>query len=151
MTPNKYVRGRRIRMIALIIAAILAVPLVMAYLFLPRGMEFGNSGIFEESVVKEKMKDVVNKFNQNDYEALQAEAVKEMQSALTKEQMQDARQQIAGDWGDYQSFGQIYMMELRQMGRNYVVGEITVVYEHVSVTFRLTFDADMRLAGLYIR
>ena len=151
---KKYVKGRRIKIVAFlaaILAAILTILVILAYWFLPKGAEIASSGIFEETVVEEKIKDVVERFNQDDYETLRAEAIEEIQSALTKEQMAEAKNQISEDWGSYQSMGNIYMSEVSQMGKHYVVGEITVVYEHVSITFRLTFDEDMKLAGLYMR
>ena len=43
------------------------------------------------------------------------------------------------------------MVELVQGNTHLAVGEITVTYENVSATYRLTYDKDMRLAGIYVR
>ena len=45
----------------------------------------------------------------------------------------------------------VYMAEVIQGGRHFAVGEMTVTYENVSATYRLTYDENMRLAGLYVR
>lgn len=147
---KKYVKGRRIKIVSFL-AAILAMLAILTYWILPKVAKVGSGGIFEETVVEEKMKDVIEKFNQDDYETLRAESIEEMQPALTKEQMAEAKKQLSEDWGSCQSMGKVYMSEVSQMGKHYVVGEITVVYEHVSITFHLTFDEDMKLAGLYMR
>lgn len=43
------------------------------------------------------------------------------------------------------------MVEMAQGNQHFAVGEVTVAYENVSVTYRLTYDEDMLLAGLYVR
>ncbi len=43
------------------------------------------------------------------------------------------------------------MVELIQMGQHFAVGEMTVTYENISATYRLTYDENMRFAGVYVR
>ena len=43
------------------------------------------------------------------------------------------------------------MTEFIQMRKHLAIGEITVTYENISVTYRLSYDRDMKLAGIYIR
>ena len=78
-------------------------------------------------------------------------AIPEMESVLTAEVMEDAKVQISDNWGERKSFASIYVGEITQGNRHYAVGEITAVYENTSVTYRITYDTDMRLAGLYMR
>lgn len=33
----------------------------------------------------------------------------------------------------------------------YVVGQVTVNYENTNVTYTITFDEDLKLAGLYMK
>ena len=80
-----------------------------------------------------------------------ADAIPQMQPYLSETAMTEINRTISDDWGERTSFGTIYMTELTQMGKHLAVGEITVTYENVSVTYRLTYDKDMKLAGLYIR
>ena len=61
------------------------------------------------------------------------------------------KQILEEDWGERGQFGTAYIAELSQGNEHYAVGEIMVAYEKVNVTYRLTFDQDMRLAGLYVR
>ena len=68
-----------------------------------------------------------------------------------EEAMAEVKKQISDDWGERQQFGTVYMSEIEQKNQHFAVGEIMVVYENVSVVYRLTYDEEMRLAGLYIR
>ena len=65
--------------------------------------------------------------------------------------MENVRKQIAEDWGQRESFGVLYTMELVQGNEHFAVGEVTVSYENATVTYRLTYDREMQLAGLFIR
>ena len=74
-----------------------------------------------------------------------------MQAVLNAEEMEDAKSLLSDDWGERKLFGAVYMVELIQGNRHYAVGEMTVTYENVSTTYHLTYDQDMRLAGIYMR
>ena len=43
------------------------------------------------------------------------------------------------------------MAEVKQKGQLFAVTEMSVSYENTAVTYRISFDKDMRLAGLYLR
>lgn len=61
------------------------------------------------------------------------------------------RRTLSDDWGERKQFGAVYMVEVIQGNSHLAVGEMTVTYENVSVTYRLTYDEDMRFAGIYVR
>ncbi|MCF2641866.1 MAG: DUF3887 domain-containing protein [Lachnospiraceae bacterium] len=65
--------------------------------------------------------------------------------------IEDARRQVGSDWGEIQSFGDFYMSEIRQRGQRYAVVQVAVMYENVEVTYTITFDENMKLAGLYMK
>lgn len=65
--------------------------------------------------------------------------------------MGNAKTQISDDWGNFQSWGSIYLSEVTQQGQTFAVGQATAVYEHVTVTYTISFDEDMKLAGLYMK
>ena len=44
-----------------------------------------------------------------------------------------------------------YATEVIQNGEHYAIAQVTVSYENVNVVYTLTYDADMKLAGLYMR
>ena len=74
-----------------------------------------------------------------------------MKSVLNAETMGKAKGALSDEWGERKQFGTVYMAELVQGNRHFAVGEITVTYENVSATYRLTYDEDMRLSGIYVR
>lgn len=141
----------RILKICIPIAAVLLVLIWAGYWFLPKGADLSQSDYFEQETVERKMQETVTLLNAGDYETLCRKAIPEMQPYLTEEGMEKIMEQIADDWGEFRQFGAIYTQELIQGKNHYAVGEITVAYENVNVIFRLTYDTDMKLAGLYIR
>ena len=82
---------------------------------------------------------------------MQERVTPKMQTLLNAETMDEVKGVLSDDWGERKMFGAIYMVELIQGNRHFVVGEITVTYENVSATYRLTYDEDMHLAGIYVR
>ena len=58
---------------------------------------------------------------------------------------------MAQEWGDFQKFGRSYMSEIVQQGKAYAAIELTAQYEHVMVTYTLSFDEEMRLCALYMK
>ena len=65
--------------------------------------------------------------------------------------IEDARGQVGSDWGEVQSFGNFYMSEIRQNGQRYAAVQVAVTYENVNVIYTITFDENMKLAGLYMK
>ena len=86
-----------------------------------------------------------------EYAKLQEDATQQMQSVLNQTTIDQARAQVTSDWGERQSIGTTYATEVIQNGEHYAIAQVTVSYENVNVVYTLTYDADMKLAGLYMR
>ena len=97
------------------------------------------------------MKETIELLDAEDYTALQENAVPQMRSLLNAETRTHLRGALSEDWGERKQFGAVYMVEVIQGSRHFAVGEMTVTYENVSVTYRLTYDEDMCLTGIYVR
>ena len=97
------------------------------------------------------MKNTTIQVGKNDYAALQENATEQMKPIFDENYLPNAKNQLSSDWGQLKSFGSIYLTEVSQLGKHFAVGEITVVYENITVTYRLSFDKDMKLAGMYMR
>lgn len=147
---RKYLADKCLK-ILLPIVLVLCVLIGAGYWLIPRTADISRSDCFEQEAVERKMQETITLFNEGDYEALRAEAIPQMQPHLNEEEMGNAKEQTAADWGEFQRFGTVYMQELIQGNNHYVVGEITATYENVSVIFRLMYDENMKLAGLYMR
>lgn len=145
-----YTRKKLLKII-IAVAVIIVAAACIIYRMLPKGAELGTSGVFEQNVVEEQAKWIVEKLNEDDFETLLDASDEAMQQALTPEMIEDARASISDDWGDFRSYGQVYMSELKQNGKLFAATQMTVAYENVSVTYTILFDEDMKLAGLFMK
>ncbi len=119
--------------------------------FLPKSSQFGNSGEFQEEIVVNQTKEIIRKLDNNEYAELYEEMNPVMKRTLTPEVMETVKAQLSDEWGVFQSYGRMYMSEISQRGRLYVVVQVMVVYENISVTYTISFDKEMKLAGLYLK
>lgn len=145
-----YSRNKIIKVLA-VIAVVIAAAICIFYWMLPKGAQVGESGVFTQSIVEEQVKQVVRELNDNDFESLTENASDAMKEALNQETIDDARSRISSDWGEFQSYGTVYMSEVEQKGRMFAVAQVSVAYENVSVTYTITFDEDMKVAGLFMK
>ena len=137
-----------------ILCVILAVLVILAgfvYWLLPKGYEIGHSDSFTREVVEDRAMTVIALLDAEDYEALQAISIEEMLEFVNPETLGAAKEMVGSDWGAFMGYGNRYMQELRQMGHDYAIIQITANYENVNVTYTITLDEELRLAGIYMR
>lgn len=147
---RRYTRNKTLKIVLPIVAAVVLLG-VCIYWMLPKSKDVSQSTLFSEAQVEAAMKETVELIDENAYEALQGKAIPQMQAFLSKEEIDKVKAQMSADWGERQKFGTVYMSEVIQGNVHFAVGEITVIYENITVTYRLTYDKEMRLAGLYVR
>lgn len=146
---QKILKNKTFRIASIVV--VLAVLSWGVYRSMPRQADISESEIFSRGQVEAAMKETIGRLDEADYEALRENANSGMQSALNEEMLQPAKEEIAASWGERQRFGKMYITEISKGDTHYAVGEVTVTYEEVSVTYRLTYDQDMLLAGLYMK
>lgn len=153
ISPEEQKQYARSRVLKNVISAVALLVLlsVLVYWNMPRQYDIAQSECFDSEQVENAMKDTIALLDAGDYIALQESSLPKMQSLLTAETMDQAKGAISDDWGERKQFGAAYMVELVQGKQHFAVGEITVTYENVSATYRLTYDEDMRLSGIYVR
>jgi len=142
---------RRGLSIAAFVAILLIVAAFIFYWFVPKVVDISNSRYFEQSQVEKAMEETVTLLDMGDYSALQANAIEQMKTVLSKEKIEPLKAQISEDWGERKGIGKVYINEVVQRDKHYVVGEMTVLYENINIIYTLSYDQDMRLAGLYMR
>lgn len=147
---KKYRRNKVLKIVIPIVAVLLLLAAFACWM-LPRGYAIEQSEYFDEIQVETAMKETVELLDAESYGALQENAISQMKSYLNKQEVDKVKGQLSGDWGERQQFGTVYMTEIVQGNTHLAVGEITVVYENITVTYRLSYDEEMRLAGLYVR
>lgn len=147
---KKYARNKVLKIAAPIVLTVLFLGLFVYCLF-PKSADIERSKYFDKDRVEAAMKETIELLDAEDYATLQENAIPQMLAFLNAETRADMRSTLSDDWGERKQFGAVYMVELIQGNRHFAVGEMTVTYENVSVTYRLTYDEDMRLAGIYVR
>lgn len=147
---KRYVRNKVLK-IAVLITTVLTLLVLLVYWMLPKSFDIKQSKYFNEEKVEAAMKETIELLDEGDYALLKERSSSQMQPLLNEETMNQAKGLLSDDWGERQRFGAVYMVELTQGNQHLAVGEITVVYENVSATYRLTYDEDMRLSGIYVR
>ena len=147
---KRYVRNKVMK-IAISIIAVLIFLISFVYWMFPKSFDIEQSKYFDKDQVETAMKETIELLDAGDYVALQESVTPKMQTLLNAETMDDVKGMLSDDWGERKMFGAVYMVELIQGSGHFAVGEITVTYENVSVTYRLTYDEDMRLSGIYVR
>lgn len=153
MTPEELKRFSKIRKrktLAVVIISIVVV-LCIVYWMLPKSFDIDNSKIFDAAAVETQARSVIDLIHAEDYAALQEISIEAMQPAMTEALLSSAQEQIADDWGELENYGKIYMAEVRQRGQVYAVAEVSASYEYVNVTYLISFNPQMELAGLYMR
>lgn len=153
ISQNEQKKYRRNKVLKIIIPIVVVLILLAAFVcwILPRGYAIDQSEYFDEARVEAAMKETIELLDAEAYDALQENAISQMQPFLNKKEIAKIKGTISDDWGERQQFGTVYMTELVQGNTHLAVGEVTVVYENVTVTYRLSYDKEMRLAGLYVR
>lgn len=147
---KRYFRNKILKIVGLI-TIVLALMVFGIYRILPKSYDIEKSKYFNKAVVEEAMKETVELLDVGDYAALQENAITEIKPSLNSELIEGTKKNMSEDWGERKQFGAIYLAEYVQGNTHFAVGEITVTYENISVIYRLTYDKDMKLAGLYMR
>lgn len=126
--------------------------ILLIYWVLPKTGSIEDSAVFDQTQLTEITTDIIGKMSNREYTQIADQyATSKLKPYLEPTAMEAAKRAVAAEWGDYEQIKQIEMAELRQQGKRYAIVEARVGYAKLSVVYRLTFDADMRLAGIFIR
>ena len=91
-------------------------------------------------------------YGNDDYEGVVAYMTDDMKKVLNAPTLQLSKSQLAtADFGDFQSFGEFYISEAKQGSKRFAMVQVGVSYTKTSITYTLTFDEEMKLAGFYIK
>lgn len=141
----------RTGMILLALATVVCFFAVFAWWLFPKASAVGTSGIYTEEVLEEKALQVVSLLDQNDFDSLRADATEEMKSVLTQAQIDQIRDQLSDNWGESISMEIFSVQEVKQQGKLYASAQVLAAYENITVLYTVSFDQEMRLAGIYMK
>ncbi|MGL4374216.1 MAG: DUF3887 domain-containing protein, partial [Turicibacter sp.] len=90
---------------------------------------------------------IIYDFNNNAYDEVVARGNENLQSQLSSQQLEKAWNMVGSDLGQYKELVNIVFVE-----RDDIVSVVAVAkYENKKVQFTLSFDSEMKLAGVYIK
>lgn len=135
----------------LVIIGLFAIATALLYWMLPKGTDISESSTFVKEQVEARVEEVINLLDDGAYDTLAENATEQMAGVLNDEDMDAAKQLVGDDWGARVELGTIYMQEVEQQGVHYVITQVVASYENVTVTYTITFDENMKLAGIYMK
>ncbi len=134
-----------------VVLALLALLAAAVWWALPKMKYLSDSNVFSADEVQEQAERILTLFNEDDPAGMQPYLSEQMREIMTGENMEQMKLFIGPDWGKMNGIGNVYSMEISQMGKRYATVQMTVSYEKVSVTYTMSFDTDLNLAGFYLK
>ena len=108
--------------------------------------------VYASSEVEEKTIEIIQLLSHNDYKTLRDKyAIEELKELLNDEYMIEAKNMISSDWGELCDIGTVYSAEVTQDNVLYTVVQANATYDNVSIAYTITFDDELKLAGIYFR
>lgn len=148
---KKAARRSKWGIIIAVMLAALALLALLVWWALPKARYLSESKIFSEAEVQERAELILALFHEEDGVGMQPYLSESMSEIMTQENMVQMKLLIGDEWGEMNNTGNSYLMEISQMGKRYAMVQMTVSYEKTSVTYTMTFDKDMKLAGFYLK
>ncbi len=164
-TPEEYVRdfneslpvvkkSNRKLIVGLICGVGIGVALFLGYQYLstPTTFPIEESDIFNKDEILSASQQVIDTIDKKDYQHLETFYTEELLQAINKNEssVEEAVKQL-GELGSFQKISDYQFVELKDNGEYFALGEVVTTYEKRTVIYRLTFDENMKLAGIYMR
>ena len=137
-----------------IVGLVLVLFIVLAgiiWWIIPKQIWLEDSKVFDVNAVEAQAEAVVDYFGKDDYESLKEISDDKMREFLNTHDLESDKVLIGEDWGEQESVGKVYMVELTQRGRKSAVVQMHVQYENANVLYTISFNRDMELQGFWIQ
>ena len=109
--------------------------------------------IYDENIVTERAKEVVEMINSQDYDKVNAEIRDDLQDKLTANQLKDAigaKLVEAGTFIEYLSITTLGQKS-KTTGEDYATVVLVGKYEKSTIVFTITMDSNLDIVGLYVK
>lgn len=147
---KKIKRNKRLIIAAAAVAAVVVVA-VWVYWMLPKATDIKDSESFSAAEVRAKAEYIIEALNDKEYDVVDSNMSKILKDVMAARDLEKYMDDLCSDWGEFKAFGNCYITEVEQRGENFAMAQLNASYENISVTFTLTFDKDMKLAGIYLK
>ena len=108
---------------------------------------------YDENIVTERAKKVVEMINSQDYDKVNAEIRHDLQDQLTSDKLKDAigaKLVEAGAFIEYQSITTLGQKS-KTSGEDYATVVLVGKYEKSTVVFTISMDSNLDIVGLYVK
>lgn len=130
---------------------LLVILAILLYWMFPKTYAFGKSGCFSEAEVIEQAKRMIGYLDEDDYDSMRPMMALELRSEEMEKAIRDAKKNLAEEFGEFQSWGDITLAEASRMGEHMAVAKVEASYENISVTYTLSFSEALVLNGIYMK
>lgn len=143
-------RERILKIWMIVLLAIVAV-FAFSYRNLPRWSDISESTVFSEGKVKAEAEALIRLYSDNDFQAVTEHMNADMRKAMNASTLQYTKSLVKEEFGTLQSIGDMSVSEADQNGKKYAMVQVDVSYSDINVSYTITLDEDMRLAGFYVK
>jgi len=105
---------------------------------------------FDEAEVQAAAENVVDLISKSDGQGLTAVMNDQMKAALTEDIQAQIFALVEGS-GSFEEIGELKLGGSSQNGIDYAVAVVKAKYENREIIYTISFDQDMKLAGLYLK
>ena len=148
---KKAYKKEKLLKIAGLVLVLLILVAGLIWWMIPKKIWLEDSKVFDVNVVEAQAEAVVDYFGKDDYESLKEISDDKMREFLNTHDLESDKVLIGEDWGEQESVGKVYMVELTQRGRKSAVVQMHVQYENANVLYTISFNRDMELQGFWMQ
>lgn len=105
------------------------------------------SDAYNEDEVKAAAEEVINELNDKNYDGILEDSSDELKISLPDNKLQETWEGFSKDIGEFNSISNMTLAEKN----GYAVAITNVKYDNKKVTFTLSFNKEMKLAGIYMK
>lgn len=148
-SPKKSRKKLIITIICIVIIVILAIVWAFNY-FIPKTYPLSDSTIFKKDELQVQVDEVIDDLNNENYSALKIISSDELKAHINKKELNKAKATL-GNLGTYQKITNQEFYEVKAQGQTYALIEVVALYDVRSVTYTISFNEEMELAGIYMK
>lgn len=117
----------------------------------PRTTALEHSSVYDAEAVQARAEEVIQLIAAGEYDTILEFSVPQLESVLNEDKMTEIKNTFSADWGEFVSYGNVYLGEVKQMGNSSAVVQMNAAYENVSISYTLSFNKEMQLQGLWMK
>ena len=108
---------------------------------------------YDENIVTERAKKVVEMINSQDYDKVNAEIRHDLQDQLTSSKLKDVMEAMLDEAGAFIEYPSITTLgqKSKTSGEDYATVVLVGKYEKSTIVFTITMDSNLDIVGFYVK